>query len=265
MRKLAIVLALFVFPLFVTALRYSLGDHYIFVTIDSQGNAKVTERFNIAFKTQQDIEEFQQKKTTIGNNISEWERLNPMFTFHIGGKTNVKTESISVSFKDFVLEISYELSAKMVHVIDDRSRMTIYETNKWAFTPFIKGTDYVIPEHTFITFILPPDATIIEEGELFKYATVEKSPPKIMLQGLVATSNLSFRYIYWKGIAPQFSISLAIKQLVEKADNYMVVIAAIILTIVAVILYLARKKIAQKITRFIIKNTEFALSEHELK
>ena len=249
------------------ALRYSLGDHYITIDIDKGGNAKITERFYIAFKTQRDIEEFAQKKTELGTDIDGWSKFNPAFTIHIGDKEKLKTLSVSfVTIKDYYLEMTYELNSKMVRPIDEKSRMIIYETNKWAFSPFIQGTDYVIPEHTFITFILPPESTVIEEGELFNYATVEKGArPKIMLRGFLAIGSLNFRYIYWKGIAPQFSISFAIKQLIEGSDRKVLLVFLALLAIIAAVFYFIRKRIISKVTGFIVNNTEFTSLDQGLK
>ncbi|MCD6478828.1 MAG: hypothetical protein J7L44_02990 [Candidatus Diapherotrites archaeon] len=259
MRRAFILLFILLFSFPVYALRYSLGDHYITVEIDKEGNAKITERFYIAFKTQRDIEEFAQKKTELGTDIDEWSRFNPAFTIHIGNKEKLKSLSISfVTVRDYYLEIAYELKNKIVRPIDERSRMIIYETNKWAFSPFIQGSDYVIPENTFITFVLPPESTVIEEGELFNYATIEKGPrPRIRLRGFLAVGSFSFRYISWKAIAPQFSISLAIKQFVEGSDRTTLFIFLAVLAVIAFIIYLARKRIASKITGFVISNTEF--------
>jgi len=261
-RAVLLLLVLFVFfsfPFSVYALRYSLGDHYITIDIDKSGNARITERFYIAFKTQKDIEEFAQKKTELGTDIDSWSKFNPAFTIHIGDKARLKTLSISfVTIKDYYLEMTYTLNSKIVRPIDEKSRMIVYETNKWAFSPFVQGTDYVVPEHTFITFVLPPESTVIEEGELFNYATVEKGTrPKIMLRGFLAIGSLNFRYIYWKGIAPQFSISFAIKQLVEGSDQKVLLAFLVVLAIIAAILYIARRKIVSKLTGFVIRNTEF--------
>lgn len=249
-----------------SALRYSVGDHYISITIDEEGSAKVTERFYLAFKTQQDIDAFTAKKTLLGNDITEWRKLDSNFTFHIGGEPYVKKDSVSVFLnkeqQDHVLEINYELKNRAVAIVSEESRIVTYKTNNWLFTPFIKGADYVIPEGTFITINLPRDAEIIESDEIFKYALVDRSPPRVKLQGLVSTGNLSFRYIFVKGIAPQISISLSVKGLVDIVKENAHITAVFCFAILA-IAYLFRKKISNVVTGFLVKHTELSTAESE--
>ncbi|MEM4598277.1 MAG: hypothetical protein QW400_01155 [Candidatus Diapherotrites archaeon] len=266
--KAAILISFLIlfFLISASALRYSIGDHYISITIDKEGNAKVTERFYLAFKTQEDIDAFTAKKTLLGNDITEWRKLDQNFTFHIGGESYVKKESVSVFLnkeqQDHVLEIYYELKNRAVAIVSEESRIVTYKTNNWLFTPFIKGADYVIPEGTFITINLPKDAEIIESDEIFKYALVDRSPPRVKLQGLVSTGSLSFRYILVKGIAPQISISLSVKSLVDIVKENAYTAGAFGVAVVAVV-YLFRKKISNVVTGFLVKYTDLSAAESE--
>jgi len=267
MKKALVLFCILILPFSAYALRYSLGDHYITVDIDEKGYASVTERYYLAFKTQQDIEEFAQKKTELGTNIEEWSKFNPAFGIHIGSKEKLKSLTISLTTaKDNYLEISYALDRPVVRVIKEESRMTVYEINKWALSSFIEGADYVVPEHTFLTFILPAESTVLEEGELFNYATVEKGVrPKVRLRGFLAIGNFNLRYIYWKGIAPKISISLMLKEFVEGSDSKVLLVIFGVLFVVGLFVYFNRKKINEKITNFIVSHTEFSEEEHLLK
>ncbi len=232
MRKACLLLAFLLLLASCYALRYSLGDHYITVDIDEKGYASVTERYYLAFKTQQDIEEFAQKKTELGTNIDEWSKFNPAFGIHIGSKEKLKSLTISLT----------------------------------TANSFIEGTDYVVPEHTFLTFILPAESTVLEEGELFNYATVEKGiRPKVRLRGFLAIGNFNLRYIYWKGIAPQISISFMLKEFVEGSDSKVLLVIFGVLFVAGLFVYFNRKKINEKITNFIVSHTEFSEEEHLLK
>ncbi|MCX8190074.1 MAG: hypothetical protein N3F05_02480 [Candidatus Diapherotrites archaeon] len=270
MRALAAVFlsAFLIMPFAISAsvLRYSVGDHYISVNLDEEGNAKITERFYLAFKTQEDIDAFTAKKTLLGNDISEWRKFDPNFTFHIGGESYVKKESVSVFLnkeqQDHVLEIYYELKNKAVGIVSEESRIITYKTSNWIFNPFIKGADYVIPEGTFITINLPRDAEIIESDEIFKYALVEKSPPKVKLQGLISTGNLSFRYVVIKGIAPQISVSIFVKGLADIIKENAYIFGSFVIALL-VISYLLKDKISNSLIGFLVKYTDFSTDEAE--
>ncbi len=268
MRKLFFLALVLLMPGLCFALRYSLGHHYITIEIDDKGYAKVTERYYLAFKTQQDIEEFAQKKTDLGVNIDAWSRFNPAFGIHVGSKDKLKPQTLNISLttaKDNYLEISYEIDRPIVRVIKEESRMIVYELNKWVLSSFVEGTDYVIPEGTFITFILPKESTVLEEGELFNYAEVYKDvKPKVMVRGFLAIGSFNLRYIYWKGIAPKFSISFLLKQIIEGADTNTIAASLAIVFIIGIFVYFNRKKLSEKVTNFVVRNTELS-EEEELK
>ncbi|MEM4663062.1 MAG: hypothetical protein QXM75_03500 [Candidatus Diapherotrites archaeon] len=251
-------------PCFAMALRYSIGDHYIFIILDEEGNAKVIEKFYLAFKSQSDIDAFASKKTELGNDVWQWQRFNPKFTFHVGGESYVKSESVSVSFNkenlDHTLEIHYELKQKAVSVVSEESRVVTYKTNSWLFIPFIQGTDYVIPEGTFIIINLPKDAELLTSDEIFKYATFEKTPPKIKLKGLVITGNLSFSYALLKSIAPYISVSLLIKDITRLLKENIFVVFLVFMMVLGLI-YVFRKKISKKLTNFVVKHTDLSAAD----
>ncbi len=260
------VLALILILSIVTCYAYKIGHHYITVEINREGFAKVTERYYLGFESEQAINEFAKIKTKLGQNIKEWAEFDRNFSIHVGGIAKVDAQSVRVSFstvKDYYLEISYALTERVVNKVSEKGRMQIYELNKWVFKPYISaGGDYVIPEGTFITIILPKESTLIEEGELFNYAIVERTEDakmKIMLQGYRALGSMSFRYIIWKSLAPPISISMGLKKFYEwikTPENSAVFI--VILLIITGFLYIKRNKIKNSIKKFIVAHTEFS-------
>jgi hypothetical protein len=210
------------------------------------------------------LQEFKQKSTQLGTNLSAWQEFNPAFTASINSVEDIIPGSGSISFieaEEKYLELSYSLKTPVFNKTNETTRMIEFKLSKTAIRNFIQSPFFIIPENTIITFVLPPQTTVQKENVMPEaQISSDNEATYISWIGLKKTTNVNFTYAYWKEIAPSISIALILKNFIELQDISKLLLILLIL-ILLVFAFLNKKRIEAKIEDFIEAHTKLEEKE----
>lgn len=265
-----VLLALFLFLLFqqisaVTPKAYDITSHELNVELDKQGKATVNEKYYMVFESKELAEEFRNlKNTNLGFNLEAWENFDSMLSINFGLKAQI--EELKIDFAEepsgerlYSLEFRYKFNRPAFNE-SEVGRKVVMEINKSFVRPLSRGTDYVIPAKTTLTFILPSQS-VPQSGLLTQpNVRVESGPlnKRVIIPGSFSSNSFDFEYYYLKPISPSFSIALLVKDFAENTSRETKLALGFVIGMILLAIYTGRNRIEKRVTHFIVKHSELS-------
>ncbi len=236
----------------VSAQNYSVWLHTIDITVDSSGQANISEKFHLFFPTETDKVQFRDTSTNLGSDIDKWKLFNTLFQPNIGTDNQINGKiSYSEGIENY-LEISYGLVDTLMARGKETAMIEEFTIKASYFNNFYQSGIWVIPDNTQINIELPPGAEVNETIE--PLADIINSGPKKIFswKGYKSANQLVFNYRLWKKITPIVDLNALITFLFRTNEGW-IILGGILLVIAGIVWQ--RKKIATKIEEFVENNT----------
>jgi len=241
---------------------YQIARHEILVKVKSDGTAHVSEKFILTFPNDRALVQFKEKSLELGVSLENWKAFNQEIHVYIAGEKNIKGGQVGFvqggDNDENYLGIEYDTTVPIMGKSSETARQVFFELNKQYFQEFNKNPFWIIPNNTVITINLPAQATI--DPNIKPNAIVSDSEKKIVWVGYQQSNVLILKYALEKQIAPSFDISQFLQALI---NSEFFLIGAMLALLIAIVGYLKRKTIAEKIEDYISKNSEFEKDEEE--
>jgi hypothetical protein len=233
---------------------YTVWSHTIDITLDDEGNAKITEIFSLLFPTEQDKIDFRNMSKEFGTNLNRWEEFDTRFTNTIGKSSGIKKQIAYNEGTNTYLELKYELNEPLMAKGKETSFRKQYIVKANFFDSLYQSGLWVIPDGTVLSVLLPPGADIEEQIEPESQIINDFSRKKIIWEGYKSGNKFSLTYVLWKKIPPIVDLNKTISFLFRTPEG-LAVLAIIGLSIVGILW--KRKKITKSIEGFVEDNTIF--------
>ncbi len=258
-KKILIALFLIAMLSIAQAQTYQIARHEILVKVKSDGTAHVSEKFFLTFPNDRALVQFKEKSLELGVSLESWKAFNPEIHVYIAGEKNIKGGQVGfVQETENYLGIEYDTTVPIMGKSSETARQVFFELNKQYFQEFNKNPFWIIPNNTVITINLPAQATI--DPNIKPDAIVSDSEKKIVWVGYKQSNVLILKYALEKQIAPSFDISQFLQTLI---NSEFFLIGGILALLIAIVAYLKRKTISEKIEDYIAKNSEFEKDNEE--
>ncbi len=248
MAKKAVLLAVFLVAMASYASALNVYSHQIEIAVGKDGFAQVIERYSLSFLAGE-IESFRKDAAQNGPSLLSWQVDFNWFYPHFG-EGSITNAHITFDEVLGALTLDYTITKQFATVVRDEPRTTIWQIPERAFKAYLQGARISIPDNTQIKVILPVGSEV-DRSKLFSEAQV--SGNEIMLRG-ISTNKLNFEYRIPKPIAPAFNAVELFTQ-----TNTLIVLAAI--AIVAVLAFVYRKKLGEKVENYILAHSEIETRE----
>ncbi len=231
---------------------YTIKEHVINIAVDSEGYAQIIEKYTINFKNETDKIVFRNQSVSLGSDLEKWTEFDSEFEPNIG-IGNVTNGKISYAEGNpGTLEISYELTEKLMAVGKETSMMAEYQLKANYWNKFYQSGVWIIPDSVKIEIELPAGAEIKEEIE--PSAIINSTGPrkKITWEGYKSANRLTLKYVLWKKVTPVVDLNSIITFLFKTTDGLILVA---ITTIVLLALIWKRKTIIKSVEEFVENNS----------
>ncbi|MFH1586437.1 MAG: hypothetical protein ABID38_01110 [Candidatus Diapherotrites archaeon] len=244
----------------------SVRENIITVEVDDEGNAKITEKYELSFFAgERDI--FAQTASENTSSIDAWRADFSWFGPHFGeiqGENRI--HDVSISYGENSVTFEYGLDGIAV-IESDTLRETDWKFREDVFQNFISGGLISIPDETKIQFILPFEAEI--SADLLPPEATLFGPNNVELHGTNRTI-INIEYRVPKPIVPEgldlFSLISGI--VLEIISDYnLLVLSGLFLLIVFGGAYLKRKEISGRVQEYIVNHSELetGIGEEEIE
>lgn len=251
-----LLLSLIFFSLPVGAVK--VNNSFIEIKIDKTGFAKITENIWLAFEGLKDMNDFANAKERNQTSITAWnadyEWFNPNFGNMLGDEMRIKSSNIIFEESESKLILEYELAKPFAELASGEARVDLWKIPDKAFSKYIDGGTYRIPENTTIKIILPDDAQVRKDV----LSQVVKANENTIELGGTTTKNFGIQYEIKKPISSGvdgFSISSILEN-----RQIITILAGASLIILALLLFKG-KEIEGKIENYIVNHTELKKEE----
>ncbi|MFH1544644.1 MAG: hypothetical protein ABIE23_00930 [archaeon] len=228
------------------------------ITVKEDGFAGITERYSLDFRNQRELDEFKQINTDNGSSLIVWNAYDNNIFTRIGSDEEVTGASVSFieeGVSNSYIRISYALSDSVFKKeAVQTTRLIKWNIDPKKFSKFQQGGTTIIPANTTITFFIPLKAELI--GNIKPDAIV--SDHEITWQGYKSDNFISLSYSLEKNIAPPIDTAKFVRYLVQ-TNVIMGLLAGVL--VIALILYVKRRKINEKITDYVISHSSIRKSE----
>ena len=252
MKKIFLLLFFIVIIGFVFSENYAIYSHLINIQVDIGGSAKINEKFYLYFPTDQDKIDFRATSTTLGYDITKWEKFNPKFTPTIGSN-NLTSGIISYTEGESnFLELTYELLDPLMEKGKETNMVAEYSLKASYLNELFDPPFWVIPDGTDLTIELPPGASIKNTVEPKADIVFSGTKQLVIWKGYKSGSQLQLDYVLWKKSDPVVDINALTNFLFKTGEGIITIIVGII--IIGILVW-KRKKIVNKIESFVEKNT----------
>ncbi len=258
-KKILIALFLIAILSVAQAQAYQIARHEITIKVQTDGTAHVSEKFFLTFPNNTALNQFKAKSLELGVSLESWKAFNPAIHVYIAGEKNIRGGQVAfVEEAENYLGIEYDTTVPIMGKSSETSRQIFFELNKQYFQEFNQTPFWIIPNNTVITINLPAQATI--DPGVKPDAIISDTEKKVVWVGYQQSNVLMLKYALEKQIAPSFDISQLLQGII---NSEFFIIGAILLALVAIVAYLKRKAITEKIEDYISKNSEFEKDEEE--
>lgn len=253
----------------VSGFNYTITSHEINVDIDKDGFATVSEKYFMVFRSKTEADEFARiKNNELQFNLGKWQEFDPRLKINFGSSTQIS--ELLVDFADeptgellYYVEFKYSFKTPAFNISRrETGRKVLFEINRAFIRSLTQGTDFVIPDGTTLTFILPPQSE--PEGELLNNPRVRvesdswSKRKRVIMPGYLSSNDFDFGFSYFKAIAPSFSIAMLVKEFSENTSRETQLALAFVLGMILLALYASRQRIEKRLTGFIIKHTDLS-------
>lgn len=225
---------------------------YIQIQVQEKGFAGITERYFLDFSNQKELDEFRQISVDNGSSLIVWNAYDNNIFTRIGSDEEVTGASVSFieeGISNSHIRISYSLSDSVFKKEEvESSRLVKWNLDPKKFSKFQQGGTTIIPANTTITFSIPLKAELI--GSIKPDAIV--ADHEITWQGYKSDNFISLSYSLEKNIAPPIDTAKLVRELVRTRA---ILIVLAVLLVIALIIYIERNKINEKITDYVISHS----------
>jgi hypothetical protein len=237
-------------------------DHtYIEIKIDKGGDATITESYWLIFESLQDELAFERAKEKNETSLSLWktdyEWFYPKFGNIIEEEMKIKTSNIIFEETENKLVLQYVLHERFAEMVKQEARLSLWRVPNRAFSKFLNGSIYVIPENVRISIIMPEEAQI--RSDLLGYPI--KTTGNVVELGGTSIKTINVYYEMRKPIGTgveAFSLSSLLNNRLFAAA----VAAALILF--AVVAFFKGSQIKERVEDYIVEHTELEKEEEEI-
>ncbi|MBT4870753.1 MAG: hypothetical protein HON47_04215 [Candidatus Diapherotrites archaeon] len=252
MKKIILVILLLLIVSFGFAQTHRITSHTVNIQVNDSGLAQITERFYLYFPTEQDKIEFRNISTDLGYDLVNWENFDPKFTTTVGSNNLTNgTLSYNEGESNF-LEIKYELLDALMEKGQETNMVVEYSMKASYFNKLFEPPFWVIPDNTDITIELPPGASIKGTVEPEAKITNSGTKPLITWKGYKSGAQLNVDYVLWKKADPVVDINAISNFLFKTTEGIITIVVGLLILL---ILLWKRKRIINKIERFVENHT----------
>ena len=248
------------------AQNYNVTSHEINVNVDRDGFSDVSEKYYLVFDSKQDADEFAEiKNNQLKFDFDAWEDFDETFRVSLGSKTDIAEWQIDFADEPsgnllYYVEFQYSLdSAAFVASREETGRIAVYQINKSFVRPLSRGADFVIPEGTTLSFILPQQSEAtgsLVNNQKVRVQDTMNGGKRVVMPGYISSIDFDFGFSYARAIAPSFSIAMFVKNFSENSPRETQITIAVVAVIALIVLYVSRNRIEKRITAFIIRNSD---------
>jgi|GEM_PF-1040616 len=232
---------------------YTINQQIIDIKINTQGNAIITEEFNLFFPTERDKINFRESSTTLGSDLEKWKQYNPQFSPSIGLNNIINGKISYTEGAENILTINYTLSDSLMALGKETTMMSEYQLKANYWNKFYQSGIWIIPDKTEIRIDLPPGADIKDNVEPAAIITTLGSRKSITWQGYKSANRITLNYVLWKKVTPVVDLNSITSYLFKTTEG-------LVLIFIAAIIFFAilwkRKTIIKKLEDFVETNSK---------
>ena len=230
----------------------SVNSLAIEVSVDSAGNAGITENYELAFISPFEENEFSQKAIENSSSIFAWQADYPFFFPHFAeGIDELSQSTIAFDRNAKKITFSYSLKERFATLVEQEQRSDFFVIDDRQLGAFNESGTIVIPENTTIRIVVPQNSEI-DVSQIPNNASVAGN--SVTLSGIQSNSiAISYRVI--KPIAPPGN-------LLEGISGIYLLLGPIVVLIVAGV-YLKRKDIERLVENYLVEHSEIKKTSRE--